>query len=220
MKTYTKRTLFLLGLLSVLANALFSQSNNDNVRVKMANLFQDVALLKEQIGQMKLETESLRRDNHQLLKELELTRKSQNQLVEGVNQFFDSMEDRFASLENNSTKELLKGKEDVLTHVNKEMISLAQRTQKAMDLLAAQVQAVNKTKNRSTPKPAPRATSAPKSFNSSYPPNGMAYTIKSGDSLSKIAADLGSKVSYIINANQMLNPNQLKVGDTLFIPVP
>jgi len=44
------------------------------------------------------------------------------------------------------------------------------------------------------------------------------YTVKSGDTLTKIAARFGVKLSALISANRLPNPNLLRVGQVLTIP--
>ncbi|MCL5960128.1 MAG: LysM peptidoglycan-binding domain-containing protein [Chloroflexi bacterium] len=47
---------------------------------------------------------------------------------------------------------------------------------------------------------------------------GTTYTVKSGDTLSKIAADFGVSVDSIVKANKIADPNLLTVGQELVIP--
>lgn len=52
-----------------------------------------------------------------------------------------------------------------------------------------------------------------------YPKTGISYTVKKGDTLSKIAQEHQSKVAYIQAANQIQDPQKdLRPGQTLFIP--
>ncbi|MCB9796231.1 MAG: LysM peptidoglycan-binding domain-containing protein [Alphaproteobacteria bacterium] len=44
------------------------------------------------------------------------------------------------------------------------------------------------------------------------------YTVRSGDSLSRIAAQHGTTVDAIVQANGLANPNQIAVGQELIIP--
>jgi len=44
------------------------------------------------------------------------------------------------------------------------------------------------------------------------------YIVKSGDTLSKIAAQLGVEMQAIIDANNLVNPNRLSIGQELIIP--
>jgi len=48
-------------------------------------------------------------------------------------------------------------------------------------------------------------------------PSGM-YVIKSGDTLSGIAADFGSTVEEIMTLNNITNPEMIQVGQTIIIP--
>jgi LysM repeat protein len=47
---------------------------------------------------------------------------------------------------------------------------------------------------------------------------GAAYTVKSGDTLSKIAAANNSTVDAIVKANNLTDPDKLQVGQKLAIP--
>ena len=48
-------------------------------------------------------------------------------------------------------------------------------------------------------------------------PSGM-YVIKSGDTLSAIAADFGSTVEDIMTLNNITNPEMIQVGQTIIVP--
>lgn len=47
---------------------------------------------------------------------------------------------------------------------------------------------------------------------------GEVYIVKAGDTLSKIAAQLGVEMQAIIDANDLINPNRLSIGQELIIP--
>lgn len=55
---------------------------------------------------------------------------------------------------------------------------------------------------------------------SDMPRTGIRYRVKAGESLSGIARRNGSKVEWILKANQMDNPNQLRAESEIFIPQP
>ena len=219
MSTYKKfiQTLILLTTFSFVLNA---QSSKD-LQMKVVSLYQDVSLLTEQLGQLKLELESVRRENQQLIQELDENRKSQNQLVEGVNQFFENLEERLGRIET----EVSKGnsntdKNQIVTEVSAQINQLAVRTQEAIDVLAKSLDEVRmgKAKIKKSTHSNYSVSNENPTFNNDYPKNGIPYEVQSGDSLSKIASKYKSKVSYIINANRLANPNALQVGQTLFIP--
>jgi LysM repeat protein len=44
------------------------------------------------------------------------------------------------------------------------------------------------------------------------------YVVKSGDTLSKIAAALGIEMQALIDANELVNPNRLSIGQELVVP--
>ncbi|MFN9266293.1 MAG: LysM peptidoglycan-binding domain-containing protein, partial [Acidobacteriota bacterium] len=46
----------------------------------------------------------------------------------------------------------------------------------------------------------------------------LTYTVQAGNTLSGIARKFGVPLSALIAANQITDPNQLKVGDKLLIP--
>ncbi len=52
-----------------------------------------------------------------------------------------------------------------------------------------------------------------------YPKTGISYTVKKGDTLSKIAQEHHSKIAYIQAANHIQDPHKdLRPGQTIFIP--
>ena len=75
-----------------------------------------------------------------------------------------------------------------------------------------------------TPVAEPVAQPAPGRPTDNLPPDmprtGIRYRVKAGESLSGIARRNGSKVDWILKANQMDNPNQLKADSEIFIPQP
>lgn len=46
----------------------------------------------------------------------------------------------------------------------------------------------------------------------------MNYTVKAGDTLSRIAAANGTTVAALVSANRIADPNKIKVGQVLVIP--
>ncbi|MCB8943481.1 MAG: LysM peptidoglycan-binding domain-containing protein [Ardenticatenaceae bacterium] len=61
------------------------------------------------------------------------------------------------------------------------------------------------------PTPAPQPPTTP-------PPTSGTYTVKPGDSLFRIALQFGTTVSAIVQANNILNPSLIYVGQVLIIP--
>lgn len=94
--------------------------------------------------------------------------------------------------------------------------------------LADLTRQVNAALGRSAPAapaaPAPGAPAAPAGpvdgFPVDMPQTGIKYTVKSGDSVTKVARNNKSKVEWILKANSLSNPNDLKAGAVIFIPQP
>jgi LysM repeat protein len=66
----------------------------------------------------------------------------------------------------------------------------------------------------------PAAARPTDSLPADMPRTGIRYKVKAGESLSGIARRNGSKVEWILKANQMDNPNQVKADSEIFIPQP
>jgi len=66
----------------------------------------------------------------------------------------------------------------------------------------------------------PAVTSPADNLPADMPRTGIRYKVKAGESLSGIARRNGSKVEWILKANQMDNPNQLRAESEIFIPQP
>jgi LysM repeat protein len=64
-----------------------------------------------------------------------------------------------------------------------------------------------------TPTPKPTPTTAP-----SPTPRPKTYTVKAGDELKHIAADYGVDIFKLIRANDIPNPDSLRIGQVLKIP--
>lgn len=66
--------------------------------------------------------------------------------------------------------------------------------------------------------PAPAPTPAPVTEPAAEPPTTGQYTVKSGDTLSSIARRFGVSLTDLIVANNIENPNLIRVGQILTIP--
>jgi len=104
--------------------------------------------------------------------------------------------------------------------------ALAAFTKQVNDALASRGGSVAVAPVPSTPAAQPAAPAQPAvtapadGLPADMPRTGIRYKVKAGDSLSGIARRNGSKVEWILKANQMDNPNQLRAESEIFIPQP
>ena len=184
---------FRLGvLLAVLLTAARAQNAPDNPRVELANLRQDMADLRQRVGQLELTIDQLNRDNAAL-------QAKAGQSFVTIEQFNRSVADINRSMQS----ALSENKRETLNQVSGQMERLAKQTQAAIDALA---------KNQATRPPVQT------SFSEDFPKEGVNYTVVNGDTLSGIAKKTGGKLSDIRNANKITDDSKVRVGQTLFIP--
>ncbi|MDA0346424.1 MAG: LysM peptidoglycan-binding domain-containing protein [Verrucomicrobia bacterium] len=162
-----------------------------------ASLSQDVALLKEQLGEMRFEVERLLRENESLQLRIKKVEAQSSSAVSDV-VFRQELASLYAEINRlNKTQ-----REELLTQISKQIRALAKEIEKTPT-----------TGGSSQP-------SVPVVFDpKSYPQTGILYIVKPGDTLSKIASSVGSTVSYIIHANEIPDPDRLKIGRELFLPI-
>lgn len=172
-----------------------------SVNVQLANLRSDVDRLDQIVRALRLEVESLRRENRQMQEWV------REELSGSVDQPVDrqqlttilrDFEQRIQSVNRASRQTLV-------NEVSREIETLAEQTQKAINALAKSVEGQPQLEQVIV-------------FSDDYPGTGTSYTVKSGDSLGKIARQLGSKVDWIRNANR-LSSDIIYPGQELFIPL-
>ena len=171
-------------------------------REQTANLFADVELMKQELGQLRLQVE-------RVLKENENLRNSMTQLVEnqaGMRKEYLALvaqaETNIDAMRVQLEKGNLKNRKEIIAAVTAQVEKFAKQTQVAK--AAA---------------PKKKASSEIKyEFSDNFPGSGIEYTIKRGDNLWKIANNNSSKIQWIQDANRISNPGNLKVGSVIFLP--
>lgn len=185
---------------ALLPVSLLAQS--DNMRVNLANLSQDVSQLSQQVRILRLEIEQMQRENKQL--SVQLAEATSNQQTDVQ---ISSLGSAIEAVRRDYRAADAAQKEEILTEMNRQMRALAKETEAAIGAVAAVV--------GSEPQ-----VETPIHFSSDYPKTGITYTVRSGDTLSKIARDHNSTTKHIQNANKIVNPaRDLQVGQTIFIPI-
>ena len=177
------------------AGALAGSLNAQNTA--LIDLRQDVNLLRREVGELRLEVEQLRAENEALKKSVEKLRSS-SVASESVRSQVSSVK-ASVSAQNEALKR------EIIASVKKDIDALANQTNAAIQKLAKAY--------GSMPQAAPKAN-----FGTDYPKTGITYTVKSGDSVSKIAKANNSKIKWILDANQIADARDLRVGAEIFIP--
>ncbi len=165
-----------------------------------ASLSQDVALLKEQLGEMRFEVERLLRENQAI--ELRM-KKLEAQGASAVSDVVFRQE--LASLKAEFNRLSKAQREELANQITKQIKALANEIERGG----------GSSRGGNAVAPPVITEWDPNSF----PKTGIYYKVQSGDTLSKIASEVGSKVSYITHANKIPNPDRLQVGRELFIPI-
>ncbi len=163
----------------------------------LADMQQDMALLKREVGNLRLEVEQLTQQNAELSRKL--------RLLQASNTSSDLVKAQVSSVRSEVSSQNEALKREIVALVKKDMDNLASQTDEAVKKLAKAIGS------------RPQA-SMPTTFGKDYPPNGEVYTVQSGDTLGKIARKFNSKIKWIQDANQIADPSLLSVGQQIFIP--
>ncbi len=181
-------------LAAVSATALAAQAQS----AAMADLRQDIDLLRREVGTLKLEIEQLRRDNSLLAQKLARF-ESSSVANESV-----SAQMEVARSQTNARMEKLK--REIIDIVKKDLETMANQTNVQISKLANAIGRVPQS-------------NVQKTFSEDYPQTGVVYVVQPGDSISKLARQKNSKIEWIQNANRIADPSTgLRVGAEIFIP--
>jgi LysM repeat protein len=172
-----------------------------NERIMMANLKQDLELINREVTGLRSEVELLRRENAQLRVALEqVSRSPQSNQETGL---ILELQNRMQVLEL-ALKQSERARESMQDGVNQKFKQMIEQ----MNLGFEQVTSQNKQKS----------VPPPPSFSTDYPKNGFVHKVEKGETVSSIAQKYQSKVSWIIDANQIADPTKVFVGRELFVP--
>ena len=183
-------------LLFVLGSNVCAQPDN---KIFLANLKQDFELLNREVTGLRSEVETLRRENAQLRVVFEQTTRSQK-LGQGST-LVQELQSRLQALEL-AFKQSEKARGLNQLELNKKFHQIIDQMNQGF----AQVAKVNTSVSQSP------------SFSNDYPKNGFVHSVEKGETVSSIAQKYKSKVSWIINANQIVDPTKVFVGRELFVP--
>lgn len=175
-----------------LGSVASAQSSSQNLGSIVASLRQDMRILSQQVGEMALRIEQLERENSALMK-----------ATDGMNRTYATV-----SALNEAVAELnsmiSSGDRDTQAKAAKAIEQLAQQTNAAVNSIAEGL--------------ASRPSISTPNFDDNFEKTGITYTVQRGDTLSSIAARFKSSVKDIQNANRIVDPTKIQVGQPLFIP--
>lgn len=174
----------------------------------IANLMQDVELMKQHINQLTYDVQTLQRSNQSLLNTVAELKAERQDIALQVTTLAASTDGKLNALREQLLKASNQQKEQIISSVAEQIESYVADTQRAFEQL----------QKSAAPNDTTEAPGVKTNFGTDFPKSGVEYTVKKGDSLWKIAQELNSKTSWIQDANRISNPTQIKVGQVLFIP--
>ena len=186
-------------LLCFIVSSAFVSGNlsaqNQEARALVADLSQDIALMDRQVRGLKLDIEILKEN------QAETNKQSSIRALEiKLNQMSNDL---------NALKTAISAQEKRIKQ------AVLDEVAKQMNVYVSNINSQLGLKNNSEKK-----SEVKEVFTDNYPKSGVSYEVQSGDTLSQIAVQFGSKVEYIQNANQINDPaRDLRVGDIIFIPL-
>ncbi len=185
-----------LGILFLLLGLLPLSAQN----AQLAGMQQDLAELRNEVEKLKLENADLRAAlNHQ--------KAGQSQSA-------------------SQADVLAKARAETMNEVDRRLKQQTAEVNAALAELTRQVNAaLGKTSAATTSKPGKpaaqtEALAAEEGAPSGVPQTGIKYRVKSGDTVTKIALRNGSKVEWILKANNLSSPAGLKADVDIFVPQP
>ena len=168
-------------------------------KILLANLKQDIEIINREVTGLRSEVEMLRRENAQLRISVEQANREKNN--EREDRIVLELQNRLEALElafNQSERTRGSTQEE-----------LNQKFQQIIEQMNRGFDQVSKSTN-----PTPQT----QTFSNDYPKNGFVHVVEKGETVSSIAKKYKSKVSWIIDANQISDPTKVFVGRELFVP--
>jgi len=190
-------------LMNLCTATLIADGVGQPLRVQAANLMEDIAVLNQELGRLRMSVETLQRENDQL-----------KQQIAAVHQRRSESEAKFYTQVAEVRKEMLAMQQNVQNVVKNNNEELLKHFGQQMERLGTKVQSTV-SQLKSTEK---EIASGGVVFSDDYPKEGVVHVVEKGDTLSHIAVKYHTKTVDIQNANRIADPKNLKPGQTLFIP--
>ena len=169
--------------------------------VQVANLKQDLELISRELAGLRSEVELLRRENAQLRVVVDsVSQKSKSEQGVSSSQMVQ-IDGRISSLEKRvQSNAVSQGK--IQTSFNQQIQELIKQMNNGFEKIS-----------KSSASPVPAQT-----FSTDYPQKGFVHKVEKGETVSSIAKKYESKIKWIIDANQIVDPTKVYVGKELFVP--
>lgn len=189
-----------ISLFVCLSVASFAQ---ENAKILLANIKQDLELVNREVTGLRSEVEMLRRENAQLKIAMDQADRSRRKVQGTESPLVLEMQNRLLSLEL-ALKQSERARVSTQNELNKKFQQIIQQMNRGFEQVSASA-------NTATESKVP-------TFSSDYPKNGFVHKVQKGETVSSIAQKYKSKVSWIIDANQIADPTKVFVGRELFVP--
>lgn len=170
--------------------------------VEIANLKQDLQLFSREVAGLRSEVELMRRENAQLRMALEQITRQSNARTGDSQGMMSQVDARLRTIEKR-----VSANEQALGAMKSNVDS------KMSDLIIQMNKGFEKVSSSSASSSAPQPT-----FSTDYPQKGFVHKVEKGETVSSIAKKYQSKISWIINANQIADATKVNVGKELFVP--
>ncbi len=184
----------------VMFAGLFTQARaqGNATAVELANLREDLRGLNQRVGELSVRLEQLERENNDLRAKAQLGAQSYATVAQ--------LNDGLAEINRSLKSEIASSKNETLQVVATQIKKLGDSTNAAlreMDKRGAKIESP--------------VASAP-IFADDFPKEGTVYEVQKGDTIDSIARKTGGKKRDIINANRLVDPEKIHVGQKLAIP--
>lgn len=176
-----------------------------SAQAEVADLREDVRGLSQRVGELSLRVEQLEHENAELKARIAASDRTGDYVTPA--QFNAAVADLNASIKSSVGS----SRTEILEKVAGQMEALAKQTNAALDSMGRPGAAVQARATAQAPAARP-------AFGDSYSKVGVSYTVQKGDSVGIIAKKTGAKTQDIIDANKLLDPSRIQVGQILFVP--
>ncbi len=180
----------------------FSQA--DPSRLQLAQMLQDVQMLKQEMQRMKLQMAQVESKNLELAKALEAQQKYLVDMRANI-VTLNELQAQVGAVRRETLEELQKSQKSLGEQVNRQIETLGKRTDQALAQMAKTIGQAPRIENTRPME--------------DYPRTGVEHTVAGGETLTGIASRYGARINHIRSANNITNDRSLQVGQVLFIPI-